>query len=209
MAQRPNYAFSPEFLSKKAHANPDLHIIGNDIAPPSVVSNVGTAALGTSPYPAREDHVHNIPAGYITEAMLSTATGELGAAWVSYTPTFGGTTLGNGNVFGRYFTIGKTTIFQALFGLGSTSAMTGPLTVTLPITANASILEESVQVQYYDASAGFRYKGICASITTTTATISAIGTAGNYAISAAISNVVPFTWAQTDEVRVFGTYEAN
>lgn len=46
-------------LSKREHNDPDLHLIGESLSEPqNDPQPVGTASIGESPFPAREDHSH-------------------------------------------------------------------------------------------------------------------------------------------------------
>lgn len=56
-------------------------------------------------------------------------------AWADYTPTLTNVTTGNGTLVAKYTQIGKTVICQGSFTLGSTSSISGVVTVTLPVTA--------------------------------------------------------------------------
>ena len=79
--------FVAETLTKKDHDEPELHFIGDALPVPSVINGVGpTSSIGTSPIPAREDHVH---AGYsvglsgVNGLVVTVTSSTLGAlaAW--------------------------------------------------------------------------------------------------------------------------------
>lgn len=53
----------PDQLDHQGHANTDLHLIGEHIGPPTAVSAGAGNTVGTSLYPAREDHSHGSDAG--------------------------------------------------------------------------------------------------------------------------------------------------
>lgn len=62
---------------------------------------------------------------------------NLDANWTTYTPTFGGVSLGNGSVYGRYQRLGRTVIGVCGFDLGTTGNMPaggGGLNASLPVT---------------------------------------------------------------------------
>ena len=56
-------------------------------------------------------------------------------AWIPYTPSLAGVTLGNGSVEGRYQIVGKTVHFTARLLIGSTTVFTANLQVGVPIPA--------------------------------------------------------------------------
>ncbi len=124
----------------------------------------------------------------------------IGDAWTSYTPTTTNVTLGNGTLASAYMQAGKLTSFRIKLTFGSTSAITGAPTFTLPSSATAARTVTCAAL-FFDSSA--------------TATVG--GWAFNSTInqlllrndaSAALSSTVPFTWATSDELVITGTYEA-
>lgn len=52
--------------------------------------------------------------------------------WTSAPPTWTGLTVGNGTNTGRYTQLGKSVTYETLLTLGSTSSVTGPVTMSLP-----------------------------------------------------------------------------
>jgi hypothetical protein len=78
----------------------------------------------------------------VTNAMLSTTAGELGGAWVAYTPTWTNITVGNGVITARYTKRGKTIQGSVKFLFGSTSDVSGTnISVSLPVPAISSMSE--------------------------------------------------------------------
>jgi hypothetical protein len=70
--------------------------------------------------------------------LLTARVTALEAAWQNYTPTLGGITVGNGSIAGRYLKRGRTVDFSVLLTAGSTSAVTGLVTIGLPAAAHNS-----------------------------------------------------------------------
>lgn len=131
-----------------------------------------------------------------------------GMEWQSYTPTTAGLTLGNGTLVGRYYQIGGLVTVQCQFTLGTTSAVTGGITFTTPVTA-ATDIDANIFVGvggFYDSSAGSggRYPGLVRFVSGTTMAIM-VGTSP--ATNPGASN--PFTWATGDIVAFSVSYEAN
>ncbi|WP_183092899.1 hypothetical protein [Nocardioides stalactiti] len=124
----------------------------------------------------------------------------LGDAWTSYTPTTTNITLGNGTLSAAYVSVGKMTFFRIKFTLGSTSAITGAPTFTLPATATAT-RTINAQLLMYDTSANTFKGGWAFNNTTTTVVL-------RDDASAVLSSTAPFTWATGDEIVITGTYEA-
>jgi hypothetical protein len=123
--------------------------------------------------------------------------------WVSYSPSTGGLTLGNGTLSARYSYIGKTVILNITLTLGSTSAITTDLRFSLPTNASkfsaGSIWLEDISVGVYTGTALINTTDIYARATATNATY---GTTSN------LSSTVPFTWATGDNIIIQATYEA-
>jgi len=127
----------------------------------------------------------------------------IGDAWTSFTPTTTNITLGNGTLTSAYLQAGKWVEFRIALVLGSTSAITGSPTFTLPVTALATRRVNAL-LQMFDSSAA-------------AATAYKVGAAFNSSTtvlllrddaSAVLSSTVPFTWATSDELVITGTYEA-
>jgi len=136
-----------------------------------------------------------------------------GTGWVimsepiqSYTPTFANTTLGNGSVAGTSHRSDGWCDFTALFTLGSTSAITGAVTVTLPYTA-VGMMDGQISVVFADVSSA-RFIGTMIA-GTTTIELKAIATSTSYAEHRDPSSTVPFTWTTSDLIEVSGRFRMN
>ena len=68
-----------------------------------------------------------------TSTELNLLHGNLGA-WTAWTPSWTNVTVGNGTNEGAYIQIGKIVFMRINFTLGNTSAITGLITLTLPVT---------------------------------------------------------------------------
>jgi hypothetical protein len=95
-----------------------------------------------------------LPAGSITNAMLSTAAGEPGAAWKDYVPTLTGFTLGNGTMRAKYLKVGKTYIVKVAVTSGTTSATTNPIVISAPVPSITYISAEPMGHGKYKAFHG-------------------------------------------------------
>ena len=126
-----------------------------------------------------------------------------GPGWVSYVPTTTGLTLGNGSLTGRYTKIGKTVIFAAQFTLGSTSAVTGLISFTLPIAAAQPLWPGVGKL----TDSGASYYSAIVHTTTTVGQVFPTSTSGPYANIVFPSATVPFTWTTSDQVALSGFYE--
>ncbi|MDV6295175.1 hypothetical protein [Rhodococcus aetherivorans] len=155
----------------------------------------------------------NIPAGTLTNSMFSTATGEVGAAWKSYTPTWTASTsnpnIGNGTLAGHYMQIGKTIHFRILILFGSTTtAGSGVYSYGLPVTAatSTSLVTSSPIGSVFCEDVGVESAaGVCTLQTPTTARSWTPSTTKSVGLT---SNVYPYAFGNGDAIRLSGTYEA-
>jgi len=153
----------------------------------------------------------------VTPEKLLAGTGT-SWAWQTYTPTFANTTLGNGTVTGKYIRIGKFVQFYASFKLGTTSAVSSNVTVTLPVTASATAFDTGsgsvrIGISSFEDNGVTSCEGLtlilAATASATIATPIVIGTGSTYAQSSSITSTIPHTWGNLDVIRVSGTYEAT
>ena len=146
-------------------------------------------------------------------------TGATGAsasdltAWTSYTPTItadgGGFSIGNGVASGRYKQIGKTVFFYAKFVYGSTTSPgSGHWNFSLPVTAqnsnftfSASILDSGVA--WYGGIGNGNYTG-----STTSFAVNVTSPDAGVSTWVVVGNGGPFTWGDTDNITISGSYES-
>jgi hypothetical protein len=124
------------------------------------------------------------------------------AAWTSYTPTTTNITIGNGTWASSYIQIGKTVHLKVRFTLGSTSAITGAATFSLPVTATGFGYGTA------NLNAGSNYFGVSVISGTANVVANAINAAGTYAVGSSTSATVPATWATGHIISLSITYEA-
>lgn len=128
--------------------------------------------------------------------------------WSTYTPTVSGWTQGSGTATGAYIQIQKTVLFRARFTFGSGSAVSGPLTMTLPVGCTLPAGGPHYVFNAWATSNTTWYQMFSRADTGgsgTTFSVYYLGTNG------AITNptsTAPFTWATGNIVEVTGVYEA-
>ncbi len=152
----------------------------------------------------------------VLNSSLGTGTGELGGAWQSWTPTWVNVTVGNGTIdYAKYLQIGKTVFFRIKFTLGSTSSITGSVTLGLPVNASATyddVNEDTVAgaLLCRDTSlSGLNIGGLRIDTTSTHRVIPfVVNAASTYAGAVTPNGSIPFTWATGDAISMSGSYEA-
>lgn len=125
--------------------------------------------------------------------------------WKSWTPTWAGVTKGSGSSETyAYIRLGKFVIAHGSLTLGGTGAVSGSVTVTMPVTsATAAISTEAGTAFFFDASASATFSGVVDLATnSTTATIRASNAAGTYLTRTDLASLVPFgaAWTSSDKI---------
>lgn len=128
--------------------------------------------------------------------------------WRTYTPSWTAATtnptIGNGTISGRYWRSGNTVGFIAQVTAGSTTTFgSGQMRLSWPVTARTSSPDQSCNVFLFDNSSGQGYMGLC-TMGATEGGLNVQGTADLDNITA----TSPFTFATSDVIRAWGTFEA-
>ena len=166
-------------------------------------TNPTAASLLTSPSHAQQ-HSDINDAVEALEAKVAIGNTVLGS-YTAYTPSFSsGVTIGDGVVSGAYCRVNDFVHVYGIFTLGSTSAVTGPISLNLPVNFNAG-MESSLMmyglVNYFDASTGARYLG--ATIypgNNFSLALRAQLSSGTYVEQTPTNVTVPFTWTTSDKI---------
>lgn len=148
----------------------------------------------------------------ITNAKLSTTAGEPGGAWVTWTPTWENLTKGSGGVVTALYTqVGKTVHARVHFKFGTGSAVSGDISVSLPVPARAYAGTGNLtQIGNVGASNGSAlFFGFVSMANTSKAILRMIDATPNVAAVSVIGPTIPFTWATDHELTATFTYEAS
>lgn len=130
-------------------------------------------------------------------SAIDTSTGKGLIAWQSYTPTFTGFTVGNATLNFVYCQIGKTVHVRGICTLGTTSVMTGPLDVSLPVNSTGygtTGMSPNGTVTFWSGSVPLAHGTITSVGSASSFRLLALNTAGTYATLADVSSTVPFAW---------------
>jgi hypothetical protein len=114
-------------------------------------------------------------------------------AWVSYTPTLTGVTLGNGTITARYNVIGKTMSIRFRLQLGSTSSVTGSPSFSLP-SGFTSAFTNAFPVGEGFATIGANYFVTPISNGTTAITAWTMNASGTFLTAGDMTPTTPGTW---------------
>lgn len=154
----------------------------------------------------------SIGAGKVTQAMLDTAAGGIGAAWQTFTPSLSNWTIGTGGSAGttaKYVQIGKVVIVRLKSTLGSSGqSVSGEPTFNLPVTASANYANLDPTNICWMKSAGTGQMGYIRLTSTTTAKLVVMSANATYVGDGTISSTVPGNWAAGDLFTTTFLYEA-
>ena len=126
-------------------------------------------------------------------------------SYTAYTTTLTNVTVGNGVISGSYCLVNGFVHYYGSFTMGSTSAVTGSVSLTLPVNLNSDMNIRSTYgpCQYLDGST--RYCGQTQRNSASSVLLCVDNTGGTYAISAFVASTTPFTWA-VDDVMTWNLY---
>jgi len=144
-------------------------------------------------------------AGQVLTAAQLNAIGET----TSYTPTFTNISIGNGVSTWKYTRVNNNILLLGSIVFGTTTAVTGLITITFPIAADTTTNTAIVGIASAQDTGTGTFPLSIYQLSTNALGLYAIGSAGtNLGPLAATSATVPYTWANTDEIRVNLMYKA-
>jgi len=152
----------------------------------------------------------NITDAAVTPNKLLASTGT-SWAWVTWSPTWTNLTVGNGVVTARYRQIGKTTQAVASITFGSTTSISGAVTISFPTTPSSFYSTVARPIYGYgtilDNGANALPLTVEIETSTTAGRISAHLASGTYASLSPITSTIPMTWTTGDAMTIFLEYE--
>lgn len=122
--------------------------------------------------------------------------------YYSFTPTWTNVTVGNGTVVARYNVDGRKVKGQVSLTLGTTSSISGQITIDCPITAVADYDYQAIGTCGMVDTGVSLYMGAAVMRTTSKIEVRAINAAGTYAVWAATSGAVSHTWGSADQLTI-------
>lgn len=145
-------------------------------------------------------------AGQVLTAAEMNGIGEA----LTYTPTYGNFTLGNGTVVARYVRVQKLVYVGVKIVCGTTTAVTGTSpSLTIPITAQDANSNRCFgTVWWFDSSAGLQVYGPISGATNTQVGFNAFSAGGTYVGISYATSTTPFILATGDVIEFAFTYEA-
>ncbi len=143
---------------------------------------------------------------YDTNAIVVPDGEDLFQDW---TPTYANLTVGNGTVVARYAHIGSLVYCWYELTFGSTSAISGDVTVSLPVAPSASYSsnENTVGHALFRDATGSRLTGVAHISTGSVVRLRVNNSGGTYLSESALSATIPFTWTTSDVLYWQAVYE--
>jgi hypothetical protein len=149
-------------------------------------------------------------------AVTSSLDYQLNAigTWTDYSGSvsYGNVTVGNGSTnYALYVQLNDLVIVQVQFTLGSTSAVTGLVDISLPVTADEPGGEPQVTMGFgrvFDASTSSVYWITPYTVGSTAARLYVSNASSTYAFRSNISSTVPISWTTGDSFQVMMMYKA-
>lgn len=133
--------------------------------------------------------------------------------WFNYTPTWVNLTVSSSTVVAAFCMVGTTVHFRIRLTLAGGNAPSGSVTVTPPVTINTAYAGSSEKsffglCKMLDTGVA-NYTGVL-QVTNGAATMQpmAYNSSGTYSTGQAMAAAVPFTWGNSDELFITGTYQA-
>jgi hypothetical protein len=201
-----------QVLSKTTNTDMDFTWVTTDDA--DAIQNAIVDAKGDLIAASAADTPARLAVGANNTYLIADSTQSTGLAWAAGTYTtftpggFGGFTLGNGTVAGRYRQFGKTVFMEAQITLGSTSSVTGSFTMQFPVSSSTLYNNHFIGLANLRDIGAAEYFGRVWQTGTNFFIVYAENVGGTYSSTSATSSTVPFTWTTGDIINITATYEA-
>jgi hypothetical protein len=187
----------------------------------ATASSIAPAAKGSIVVGSATNDAGVLAVGTDTHILVADSAESLGMKWAapagggftytSYSPSFTNLTVGNGSwAYAVYAQSGKMVHYIGKFDLGSTSSVSGNITISLPVTAKSNMYGVYVNTIQADDNGVGDYPLLARIISPGSSFDTfAINAAGTYAHSyTATGATVPITWSNGDQINFSIVYEA-
>lgn len=138
--------------------------------------------------------------------QIETALGVNAAASQTYTPTWSNLTVGNGTVTARYLSIGDLIIGSVKLVFGSTTAVTGTVGFTFPVTVGYQFTS-SMHLQ--DASPFLNMLGAVHGEPSGNASLWFYNVPSGMVVAGNVTATTPITWTTSDVINASFTYQTT
>jgi len=134
---------------------------------------------------------------------------QIDVPWSTWTPTWTNLTVGDGTQTARYIQIGKLVVASNRLVFGSTTAITGSISSSVPVAGSTTGNVIPVgQVSFGDTGTATHLGFIRMNTGATSLGIFTLGVGGASPTVGLVSATAPFTWVATDTIEFQITYQA-
>jgi hypothetical protein len=141
----------------------------------------------------------------VAGGVPSWATPGGGLTYSAWTPSYTNLSVGNGTEVARYAQSGKFVHCIYSLTFGSTTSISGGITISLPQTAAQAVGSTTA---FFDDAGTAGYTGMIQMTSTTAVAVYYIGAATAYTQFFNLSSSLPFTWTTGDKIAFQLSYEA-
>lgn len=130
-------------------------------------------------------------------------------SFTAFSPSWTNLTVGNGTNAGYYTNDGGWVNGYMFLTFGSTTSISGSVSVNLPVNTHGAILSYSIigEVVLQDTGSGW-YVGKFIQSSSSAGTLIVVNASASYSGMSALSSTVPFTWTTNDQILVTFRYKA-
>jgi hypothetical protein len=197
-----------QVLAKATNTDMDFAWVAQDDS--NAIQNAIVDAKGDIIAATANDTPARLAVGTQNQVLTVDSTAATGlkwasGAWITWSPTIGNISIGNGTVAARYQQTGNVIFFSVKVTFGSTTTISGSPSIPLPVVANSPAY---FTVNVTDSGvASYTANGIIPSSVLSTIFLDLIDTTSSRAVSASFSSTSPFTWGTNDNFTISGSYE--
>lgn len=139
---------------------------------------------------------------------IDTAVGTGLLTWTNYTPTFTNLTVGNATINFSYSQLGKTVNVRGYLTFGTTTSVSGLISISLPVNTATTIGGPVIGHARYNDTGTASYSGIASVASASTVACTIANVAATYPTIINTSATIPHTWANLDVLMINLTYVA-
>jgi hypothetical protein len=140
--------------------------------------------------------------------LLNIDGSSIDQAWDSFTANFTNLTVGNGTLTAAKKNIGSTTHFRIQLVIGSTSTITGTISVELPTTPSTAYASNFPIAHVTCLDAGnAAFPGEALRSTGSTVVLEKFDASSSFAFDSPVNATSPFSFGVGDTLFIHGTYE--
>ena len=196
-----------QVLSKTSNTDLDFTWVTSDDA--NAIQNAIVDAKGDLIAASAADTPARLAVGADYTILGALSTESTGLQWqggsTSFTPTLTNITIGNGTNTATYVRLGNVVHLTGKITFGSTTTIAAGAKISLPV--NAKLVKQIAATVRYTDTGTNDYVGYFVIDSASTARFYTFEASSTYVAFQGISNTIPFTWTNTDEITYQLTYE--